>query len=253
MSRVPLLAANWKMFKGPAAAREFLEGFLPTVPGDGAEVFICPPFASLGTVIDVCSGSPVRVASQNMHFEDEGAFTGEVSAPMLVEIGADGVVLGHSERRALFGETDEALARKVRRAIEAGLTPILCVGETEDEREAGRTEEVIETQLRRGLAGTAPRSGAELVLAYEPVWAIGTGRVAQPAQVEEAHGFLRSVLASATSPGLAGEVRILYGGSVNAGNAAGLIRLPEVDGFLVGGASLDPGGFRKILEAAAAG
>lgn len=249
MSRVPLLAANWKMFKGPAAAHDFLGAFLPNVPEDGVEVVICPPFASLATVIEACSGSPVGVAAQNMHFEDEGAFTGEVSAPMLVEIGADGAVLGHSERRALFGETDEALARKVSRALEAGLTPILCVGETEAERRSGDTEAVLSRQVLADLAEVHDSDLGRVVIAYEPIWAIGTGLTATPDQAGEAATFIRDLLRS-RDPDQADRVRILYGGSVKPGNAAELLGLEDVDGALVGGASLDPADFSAIVAAA---
>jgi triosephosphate isomerase len=257
VSRTPLVLGNWKLNLTRAGARTWCASFRALAEAEplprGVAIGVAPTFTSLDAAREGCAGLPVLLGAQNLHWEPSGAFTGEISAEMLREAGVTHAIVGHSERRHVFGESDERIGRKVAAAREAGLVPILCVGETEDEREAGRTEEVIEAQLRRGLARTAPRSGAELVLAYEPVWAIGTGKVALPGQVEEAHGFLRSVLAAATAPGLASEVRILYGGSVNAGNAAGLIRLPEVDGFLVGGASLDPAGFRRILEAAAAG
>ena len=249
MSRTPLLAANWKMFKGPAAAREFLAEFLPTVPEDGAEVVICPPFTALETVIRECAGSRASVAAQNMHFEDEGAFTGEVSAPMLIEVGADGVVLGHSERRALFGETDEALARKVPRALEAGLMPILCVGETESERRSGDTEAVLSRQVLADLAEVHDSDIGRVVIAYEPIWAIGTGLTATPEQAGEAATFIRDLLRSRDHD-QAGKTRILYGGSVKPDNAVELLALQDVDGALVGGASLDPGDFAAIVAAA---
>lgn len=249
MSRVPLLAANWKMFKGPAAARDFLDAFLPTVSEAGPEIVICPPFGSLATVIDGCSASRVEVAAQNMHFEDEGAFTGEVSAPMLVELGADGAVLGHSERRALFGETDEALARKVPRALEAGLMPILCVGETEAERRSGDTETVLSRQVLTDLAEVHDADLDRIVIAYEPIWAIGTGLTATPEQAGEAASFIRELLGTRDAA-RAESVRILYGGSVKPGNAAELLDLEDVDGALVGGASLDPDDFAAIVAAA---
>jgi triosephosphate isomerase len=249
MSRMPLLAANWKMFKGPAAAEEFLTAFLPSVRKDGPEVVICPPFASLVAVIEGCRGSRVEVAAQNMHFEDEGAFTGEVSAGMLVEIGADGAVLGHSERRALFGETDEDLARKVPRALDAGLTPILCVGETESERRAGDTEAVLSRQVLADLAEVHDADLSRVVIAYEPIWAIGTGLTATPEQAGEAATFIRDLLRSRDAE-QAEAVRILYGGSVKPGNAPELLGLEDVDGALVGGASLDPADFAAIVAAA---
>jgi len=189
------------------------------------------------------------VYAQNMHQDSHGAFTGEVSAPMLRETGVEGVVLGHSERRALFGESDAALAMKVPAALRAGLTPLLCVGETEFEREQGTTEAKLRQQIADDLAGVAPARLAEVVIAYEPIWAIGTGRVATPAQAQEAIAFLRSLLADGDAEE-AQRVRILYGGSVNAGNAAELLALPDVDGALVGGASLEPESFAQIVAAA---
>ncbi len=249
MSRVPLLAANWKMFKGPASAGEFLDAFLPTVPEDGPEIVICPSFASLTAVIEGCAESRVEVAAQNMHFDEEGPFTGEVSPSMLVEIGADGVVLGHSERRALFGETDEDLARKVPRALEAGLTPLLCVGETESERRASDTEAVLSRQVLSDLAEVHDSDLARVVIAYEPIWAIGTGQTATPEQAGEAASVNRELLSS-RDPGQAEAVRILYGGSVKPANATELLGLDDVDGALVGGASLEPGDFAAIVAAA---
>jgi len=191
----------------------------------------------------------VAVYAQNMHQDSHGAFTGEVSAPMLRETGVEGIVLGHSERRALFGESDAALAMKVPAALRAGLTPLLCVGETEFEREQGTTEAKLRQQIADDLAGVAPARLAEVVIAYEPIWAIGTGRVATPAQAQEAIAFLRSLLADGDAEE-AQRVRILYGGSVNAGNAAELLALPDVDGALVGGASLEPESFAQIVAAA---
>lgn len=249
MSRTPLLAANWKMFKGPSAARLFMDAYLPTVPDEGVEVIVCPPFVSLEAVIGECADSPVGVAAQNMHFEDEGAFTGEVSAPMLVELGADAVVLGHSERRTLFGETDEALARKVPRALDAGLTPILCVGETEAERRSQDTEAVLSRQVLADLAEVHDADLGRIVIAYEPIWAIGTGLTATPEQAGEAATFIRDLLRSRDAD-QAEAVRVLYGGSVKPGNAAELLGLEDVDGALVGGASLDPADFAAIVAAA---
>jgi triosephosphate isomerase (TIM) len=249
-SRTPVLAANWKMHKTVAEAEAFLADFLGRVgdPRD-REVVICPSFLALRTVVDLCLQSPIRVAAQNMHEEPEGAFTGEVSAPMLTELGVDGVILGHSERREHFCETDEALARKVPAALDAGLEPILCVGERESERDSGDTEDVLRRQVEGDLAGVEDGRLAEVVIAYEPVWAIGTGRTATPDQAEEAIGFIRSLVA-ARSAEAAERVRILYGGSVKPGNAAELLGRDELDGALVGGASLDPAGFAEIVAAA---
>ncbi|MGH2956540.1 MAG: triose-phosphate isomerase [Solirubrobacterales bacterium] len=249
MSRTPLLAANWKMHKTVEETERFLAEFLPKAPAEGAEVVICPPFTALKTAVEHCAQSRVRVAAQNMHEEQEGAFTGEVSAPMLLELGVDGVVLGHSERRQYFDETDEALARKLPAALAAGLEPILCIGEVETERDAGETEAVLSRQLDADLAGVPSERLAEVVIAYEPVWAIGTGRTATPEQAQEAIAFIRGRLAALSSEA-AEAVRILYGGSVKPDNAAELISQPDVDGALVGGASLDPGDFAAIVAAA---
>jgi triosephosphate isomerase len=247
--RTPVVAANWKMNKTVEEAEAFLGDFLPAVRSPGAEVFVCPPFTALRSVVEHCLQSRVRVAAQNMHEAAGGAFTGEVSAPMLVEIGVDGVILGHSERRALFAETDEALARKVPAALDAGLVPILCVGETEEQRDGGQTEAVLRRQLEADLASVPPGRVADVVIAYEPVWAIGTGRTATPDQAQEAIAFARAVVAE--RDGAAGErTRILYGGSVNAANAAELMSQPDVDGALVGGASLDAEEFAAIVGAA---
>ena len=248
--RTPILAANWKMHKTVEEAESFLADLLPRVPGSGAEVVICPAFPSLQTSVERCAGSPARVAAQNMHEEPEGAFTGEVSAPMLVDLGVDGVVLGHSERRQYFGETDEALSRKVPVALEAGLEPILCVGENESQRDADETESVLTRQIEADLSQVEDDRLGDVVIAYEPVWAIGTGRTATPEQAQEACAFIRGLL-EARSSAAAAAIRILYGGSVKPGNAAELIALPDVDGALVGGASLDPGDFAAIVDAAA--
>ncbi len=247
--RTPILAANWKMHKTVAETESFLGDFLPRVPESGAEVVICPPFLSLKAAIERCAESPARVASQNMHEEPEGAFTGEVSAPMLVEIGVDGVILGHSERRQYFGESDEALARKVPAALRAGLEPILCVGENESQRDSDETEGVLTRQIEADLADVGDDRLGDVVIAYEPIWAIGTGRTATPEQAQEACGLIRGLIESRSSDAAAA-IRILYGGSVKPGNAAELIALPDVDGALVGGASLDPADFAAIVEAA---
>lgn len=249
MSRRPYVAANWKMNKTAGEADEFLDAFLPTQGSDGAEVVICPPWLALPRVTERCAGTPVRVAAQNMFYEDSGAFTGEVSAPMLLDIGADGVILGHSERRQFFGETDEALARKVPKALEAGLEPILCVGESQSERESDDTEVVLSHQVLTDLAETHTDDLDRVVIAYEPVWAIGTGLTATPDQAQEAIAFIRSLLRT-RDPEKAELVRILYGGSVKPANAEELLALPDIDGALVGGAALDPGDFGAIVAAA---
>ena len=250
MSRTPFIAGNWKMHKTVAEAEQFIAALLPKVAAlDGVELGICPPFLALQAMVDSARGSQVGVYAQNMHEADAGAFTGEVSAPMLSEIDVHGVVLGHSERRQYFGETDRALQRKVPRALEAGLTPILCVGETEDERERGETERRLRHQVQEDLEKVPLERLADVVVAYEPVWAIGTGRVATADQAQEAVAFVRALVAN-FDEAAAERVRILYGGSAKPDNAAELMALPDVDGALVGGASLDPGDFAAIAEAA---
>jgi triosephosphate isomerase len=250
MARTPLLAANWKMHKTVEETEAFLEDFLRRVPESGPEVVICPPFPSLGIAADLCAQSGVRVAAQNMHEDSAGAFTGEVSAPMLLELGVQGVVLGHSERRQYFGETDEALARKVPAALGAGLEPILCVGESEAQRDAEETEAVLTRQIEADLAKVREEQLGEVVIAYEPIWAIGTGRTATSEQAQEAIALIRALIEARSGEG-AEAVRILYGGSVKPDNAADLISQPDVDGALVGGASLDPVDFAAIVDAAA--
>lgn len=249
MSRRPYIAANWKMNKTASEADAFLDVFLPTQTGDGPEVAICPPYLALGRVAERCAGTPVKSAAQNMYFEDSGAFTGEVSAPMLLDIGVDAVILGHSERRQNFGETDEALARKVRRAIESGLQPILCCGETEAERESNDTDAVLSHQVITDLAEIHTDDLDRVVIAYEPIWAIGTGKVATLEQAQESILFIRNLLRS-RDPEAANRVRILYGGSVKPDNAVDLMAQPDIDGALVGGAALDPEGFGAIVSAA---
>jgi triosephosphate isomerase (TIM) len=242
------LAANWKMHKTTEETERFLGEFLPRVSDAGPEVVVCPPFTSLKAAVEHCFRSPVRVAAQNMHEADEGAFTGEVSAAMLVDLGVDGVILGHSERRQYFGESDEALARKVPAALGAGLVPILCVGENEAQRDANETEEVLTRQVEADLAKVPDARLSEVAIAYEPIWAIGTGRTATPEQAQEAIALIRRLI-DARSDAAAAAIRILYGGSVKPGNAAELISQPDVDGALVGGASLDPDDFAAIVEA----
>ena len=247
--RRPLVAANWKMNKTNAEAAEFCEALRAGDLPSGTDVVICPPYTALRTVVERVSGSDMRVAAQNMHAEDAGAFTGEVSAPMLLELGVSGVVLGHSERRQHFAETDAALAKKVPKALEAGLLPILCVGETEEEREAGETQRKLRQQVQVDLAAVATADLADVVIAYEPIWAIGTGKTATPEQAQDAIAFVRALVHDRGTD-VASRVRILYGGSVNAANAAELLGLPDVDGALVGGASLAPGEFTAIVSAA---
>jgi triosephosphate isomerase len=249
MPRTPILAANWKMHKTIAEAERFLDDFLPKAPESGPEVVVCPPFPALKAAVDRCAETGVRVAAQNMHQDPEGAFTGEVSAPMLLELGVQGVILGHSERRQYFAESDEALARKLPVALEAGLEPILCVGENEAQRDSDETEGILTRQIEADLANVADDRLGDVVIAYEPIWAIGTGRTATPEQAQEAIALIRGLIEGRSSAA-AGAIRILYGGSVKPGNAAELISQADVDGALVGGASLDPGDFAAIVDAA---
>src|SRR5258707_4192865 len=245
-NRTPYIAANWKMNKTVAEAAGFVDALLPQIAATQSDVVICPPFTALSAVVERRYGTAVKVAAQNMHEEAWGAFTGEVSAPMLVELDVEAVVLGHSERRQLFGETDEALARKVPAALAAGLEPILCVGESEEARDAGQTKAVLERQLQADLADVGSTDLASVVIAYEPIWAIGTGRTATPEQAEEAIAFIRDVVRR--SGGAADELRILYGGSVKPANAAELLGRPQIDGALVGGAALHARDFAAIVE-----
>jgi triosephosphate isomerase len=248
--RTPLIAGNWKMHKTVAEAEAFIQALLPRVSNaDGVDVAICPSFLALGAMIDSTRGSRVQVYAQNMHYANEGAFTGEVSPPMLVESGVHGVILGHSERREQFGESDRALALKVPAALEMGLIPILCVGETEEERERGDTERKLRHQVQEDLARVDLDQLGQIVIAYEPIWAIGTGRVATPEQAQEAIAFVRALVGD-RSPEQSERTRVLYGGSVKSDNAAELLALPDVDGALVGGASLDPASFAAIVAAA---
>jgi triosephosphate isomerase (TIM) len=248
--RTPLVAANWKMYKTGSEAVQFLDAFLPRAEElEGVDVVVCPPSTAVATAAERCDGSPVRVAAQNMHQEAEGAFTGEISAGMLLEAGAWGTVLGHSERRQLFGETDEALAAKVPAALRAGLVPILCVGETEEQRDADETEDVLRRQVEADLADVSAEELGQVVIAYEPVWAIGTGRTATVEQAREAIGLIRA-LAAARDASASERVRILYGGSVKPANAEELLEPETIDGALVGGASLDPDDFFAICAAA---
>ncbi len=248
--RVPLIAGNWKMHKTVGEAAAFVEALVPRLSShEGIEVAVCPGFLALEAAVGVAQGSRLQVFAQNMHHGDEGAFTGEVSPQMLVDRGVQGTLLGHSERRELFGETDKALALKVPAALEAGLLPVLCVGETEEERDDGETERKLRHQVREDLARVDDGRLAEIVIAYEPIWAIGTGRVATAEQAQEAMAFLRALVADRI-PEQAERTRIIYGGSVKPDNAAALLALPDVDGVLVGGASLELEAFATIVAAA---
>jgi triosephosphate isomerase len=248
-----IVAGNWKMHHGPERAREFFESFEPDLPGEGGpRVLVFPPTISLEAVVE--SGDrdrSVGVGVQNVHHEDSGAFTGETSASMAKEAGASHALIGHSERRHVFGESDDDVRRKVEAVLRNGLVPVVCVGETLEERRAGRLEEVILRQLDAALDALGSTT-SEFVIAYEPVWAIGTGETATPEDASQAHSVLKGRLAERLPPERASEVPVLYGGSVKPGNALDLMEAPDVDGVLVGGASLDPDQFARICEAGAA-
>jgi triosephosphate isomerase (TIM) len=252
MARTPFIAGNWKMHKTVAEAEAFIQALLPRVSSaDGVDVALCVPFTDLQALVDSTRGSRVEVYAQNMHQAPGGAFTGEVSAPMLTELDVHGVVLGHSERREYYNETDRALAEKVPAALAAGLKPILCVGETEDERENGDMERKLRHQVQEGLEKVESARLGDVVIAYEPIWAIGTGRVATPDQAQEAIAFVRALVADRDRE-QAERTRILYGGSCKPDSAPDLLALPDVDGALVGGASLEVADFAAIVEAARA-
>jgi triosephosphate isomerase len=249
--RTPLVVANWKMNLTELWARALLDELLPRLEdAPKVETAVAPVFTSLRAVADRLGGHATALAAQNVHWEEKGAFTGEISPGMLAEMGVRFVIVGHSERRTHFGETDERVERKVAAVRRHEMIPVLCVGETEHQRDEGRTLAVVERQLRKGLGTLAVSEGSEIVVAYEPVWAIGTGRVATPEQVDEVHRMIREQLGSVYGAGPAGRVRILYGGSVTPDNAEELMGLEEVDGALVGGASLDAEKFSAIVHAA---
>jgi triosephosphate isomerase len=251
--RRPAITGNWKMWGTRAQAAEYCARLLELLPDEGrrpADVGICAPFTSLDVCVERLRGSGVAVYAQNMHQDESGAYTGEVSAPMLAEIGVDGVVLGHSERRQYYAETDRALQEKVPAALAAGLRPILCVGESEEERERGETQRKLRHQVQEGLDSVDAARLADVVIAYEPIWAIGTGLVATPDQAQEAIAFVRALVGDREQEA-AQHVRVLYGGSVKPDNAAEILVQPDVDGALVGGASLDPDGFTRIVAATA--
>ncbi|HEY8549210.1 MAG TPA: triose-phosphate isomerase [Vicinamibacterales bacterium] len=249
MTRTPFLAGNWKMFKTVHEAVVFAKEFRSLVKDmEGVEIVLAPPFTAVHAVAEACRNTVVAVAGQDVYWEREGAFTGEVSAPMLKEAGAEYVIVGHSERRRLFGETDETVNRKALAAFQAGLYPIVCVGETLEEREAGQTLDVLDRQVKRGLESLTAEQVSDLVIAYEPVWAIGTGRNATPEQAGEAHAHIRGRVKAWFGADAAERCHILYGGSVKPDNIGALAAIPDVDGALVGGASLEAQGFLKIIQ-----
>jgi triosephosphate isomerase len=252
-AREPFIAGNWKLWGTRTQAGDYCDRLLELLPDEGrraSEVGLCVPFTALDVCVERLRGSGVKVLAQNMHAEESGAFTGEVSAAMLTELGVDGVVLGHSERRQYNCETDRALQDKVPAALDAGLRPILCVGETEEERERGETQRKLRHQVQEGLEKVPAERLHEVTIAYEPIWAIGTGKVATPEIAQEAIGFVRALVGD-RSKEAAARVRVQYGGSVKPDNAAEILAQEDVDGALVGGASLDPEGFARIVAAAA--
>jgi triosephosphate isomerase (TIM) len=247
--RRPVIAGNWKMYKTQAEARAYFAALKPLVADTThCEIVVAPPFTALGVSAEATAGSAIAIAAQDVYWAAEGAFTGEVSANMLVEAGCRIVIIAHSERRQFFGETDETANRKVKAALAAGLTPILCVGETLAEREAEQTRAVLERQFRGSLAALTGVEFSRIIVAYEPVWAIGTGRTATPEMAAEAHGFLRGLAAAVFTAEAAAALRILYGGSVKPDNIKGLMAQREIDGGLVGGASLDARQFASIVN-----
>lgn len=249
--RVPFIAGNWKMNMLRDSSLALVKGLIELLPAsEQVEVAVCPPSVYLGELAGALKGSRIGLGAQNMYHEKEGAFTGELSGHMLKDIGCSHVILGHSERRQYFGETDKSVNQKTLAALAVGLTPIVCVGETLAEREANETAKVIDTQCRGSLSGLTPEQAAKIVIAYEPVWAIGTGKTASPAQAEEVHAHIRGLLVELFGQSTADGLRIQYGGSVKADNAAELLRQPNIDGALVGGASLKADGFAAIVKAA---
>ncbi|MGB7310266.1 MAG: triose-phosphate isomerase [Candidatus Acidiferrales bacterium] len=247
--RRPVIAGNWKMYKTGAETCSFFEAFLPLVANTThCDIVVAPPFTAIAAAVEAARGTSVRIAAQNLHWEREGAFTGEISARMIVDAGCTGVIIGHSERRLYFGETDEAVHRKTKAALESGLTPIVCVGETLAEREANLTDAVLKRQFEKGLGALTPAEFSRILIAYEPVWAIGTGRTATPEIAAEAHRHVRDLAAAQFTPEQASALRILYGGSVKSDNCKGLMTQDGIDGALVGGASLDPKSFAAIVN-----
>lgn len=248
MSRRKLIAANWKMYKTPEQTTAFFGEFLPLVAGhERDDIAVCVPFVDLQAAVSAAAGSNVAVGAQNMHWAKEGAFTGEISAPMLLSLGVTHVIIGHSERRQYFNETDDTVNKKLELALENGLTPIVCVGEVLEEREAGLTEDVLRRQCMRAFNGISARKAAKLVVAYEPVWAIGTGKTATPQTAVDAHLVIRGEAAKAFGDQFAENLRILYGGSVKPDICTVMLSEEEIDGALVGGASLDPKNFACIV------
>src|SRR5450755_5021759 len=247
--RKKVMAANWKMYKTPDETRDYLRDFLPLVAGhDRDEIVVCPPYTDVATALEAARGSSVAIGVQNVHWKADGAYTGEISAPMLLCLGVTHVIIGHSERRQYFGETDDTVNLRLKTALESGLTPICCVGEVLEEREAGLTDNVLRRQCVRAFHAVSAKKAHNLVVAYEPVWAIGTGKTATPQMAADAHASIRAEAAESFGQEFADKLRILYGGSVKPENAHTLMSEEEIDGALVGGASLDPKTFAAIVK-----
>ncbi len=247
--RRPIMAGNWKMYKTPSETGAFFDKFKPLVAtSTHCEIVICPPFVDLPAAIDACHGTHIQIGGQNLFWAKEGAYTGEISAAMLKAVGCKWVIVAHSERRQYFGETEESANQKIVAALESGLTPIYCVGEKLHERESGKTNQVLETQCQGGVTSLTPEQFSKVVIAYEPVWAIGTGKVATPEIAADAHRCIREQLRKKFGPDAAASCRILYGGSVKPDNIRSLMAQPEIDGALVGGASLEPASFASIVN-----
>jgi triosephosphate isomerase len=243
------MAANWKMYKTPDETRDFFRDFLPLVSGHTRdEIVVCPPYTDVATALEAARGSNVSIGVQNVHWKADGAYTGEISAPMLLCLGVTHVIVGHSERRQYFGETDDTVNLRLKTALESGLVPICCVGEVLEEREAGLTEDVLRRQCVRAFHAISAKKAAKLIVAYEPVWAIGTGKTATPELASEAHAVIRRESAEVFGEQFAAQLRILYGGSVKPENVSSLMSQEEIDGALVGGASLDPKSFAAIVK-----
>jgi len=249
MPRKKVIAANWKMYKTPDQAREFFQAFLPLVQDhDRDEIVVCPNYLALDVAVHAAKGTDVAVGAQDLHWEKEGAYTGEISAAMLLAAGVTHVIIGHSERRQYFGETDDTVNLKLKAALEAGLTPIVCVGEVLEEREANLTDDVLRRQCTRAFHKISSKKAAHMIIAYEPVWAIGTGKTATPEMAADAHAIIRGEAGKAFGDDFASALRVLYGGSVKPENANALMSQEEIDGALVGGASLDPKSFAAIVK-----
>jgi triosephosphate isomerase (TIM) len=247
--RKKVMAANWKMNKTPSETRDYFQAFLPMVAGHVRdEIVVCPPYTDVDAAIAMARGSNVAIGVQNVHWKADGAYTGEISAPMLLSLGVTHVIVGHSERRQYFGETDDTVNLRLKAALEAGLTPICCVGEVLEEREAGLTDDVLRRQCVRAFHAISAKKAAKMIVAYEPVWAIGTGKTATPELAAAAHAVIRREATEVFGEDFAAQLRILYGGSVKPDNVTSLMAQEEIDGALVGGASLDPKSFAALVK-----